>query len=690
MDHTDNNLFVGQLGKTLFHSLHRSLYVSLDNKRKLFEIACLDLIKEIIQRKLAFCFLKKTVLVLRYKGSCKVFGLLVTWEGHQDLSCIWNVSQTQDLNRSGRTCLFYSASLIIHHCTYLAAACSCRNKVAYMKGSLLYQNCGNRTLALVKLSLDHKASCRTVGVCFQLAYFRRKKDHFQKSVNALSCVCGNRHKDSASAPVLRDQFILGKLLFYSFYVSAWLVDLVNGNNDLYACRFCMADGLYCLRHYTVVCRYNKNCDICCIGATHTHCCKCLMSRCIQESDLLTAVFYHVSTNVLCDSAGLSSCYICVTDSVKKRSFTMVNVTHNADYRRSGNHIGLILFLFFQKLPDHVYLFFRLCDNVIAQSNFLCLFKVDLMVYCYHGSFHKELFHNYRGLHFHSLCKLTDGHFLRKSDLLDLRLLLFLLRLRSRLLKGFRKSGHVSSSALIRSVSAALGFIKIFLFVFVFSVALSLAVLGSLCQLRSKYCVAVVSSSSRTLTGTVSASETVVSIRSALAAALRTSLASVVRRSSVSAAEITVSVTSVTIVVAASFPALSWLTVLVSSGSCLLLGRSVLSWILRCCFRCLCLLCRFFCRSLRLAFYCFSRFLWRCLCISRRFCRLRASCARFLILCLTFRSVFTSVAGILCVIHANNIFFLFGSLRFFCFRLRCYHLFFCSGIIHLGNLLLSPV
>ena len=357
-----------------------------------------------------------------------------------------------------------------------------------------------------------------------------------------------------------------------------------------------------------------------------------------------------------------------------------------------------------------------------------------MVYCYHGSFHKELFHNYRGLHFHSLCKLTDGHFLRKSDLLDLRLLLFLLRLRSRLLKGFRKSGHVSSSALIRSVSAALGFIKIFLFVFVFSVALSLAVLGSLCQLRSKYCVAVVSSSSRTLTGTVSASETVVSIRSALAAALRTSLASVVRRSSaltascrtisalsisyrssvviscrsalaaalrtslasvvrrssVSAAEITVSVTSVTIVVAASFPALSWLTVLVSSGSCLLLGRSVLSWILRCCFRCLCLLCRFFCRSLRLAFYCFSRFLWRCLCISRRFCRLRASCARFLILCLTFRSVFTSVAGILCVIHANNIFFLFGSLRFFCFRLRCYHLFFCSGIIHLGNLLLSPV
>ena len=178
---------------------------------------------------------------------------------------------------------------------------------------------------------------------------------------------------------------------------------------------------------------------------------------------------------------------------------MVNVTHNADYRRSGNHISLILFLFFQKLSDHVYLFFRLCDNIIAQSNFLCLFKVDLMVYCYHGSFHKELFHNYRRLHFHFFSQLTDCHFFRKCNFLHF-FLLFFLRMRYRLLKlhCFRNFLCLTASALIWTFSLILIFISAVVFFLVFSVCLTAVFFYKLqlwsIKFRGLFTSAVISSS----------------------------------------------------------------------------------------------------------------------------------------------------------------------------------------------------
>mgnify|MGYP006977834272 CR=1 FL=1 len=50
MDHLYNHFFVGKFGQTLFYSFHRSLYICFDNERKFLQIACLNLIKEIIQR----------------------------------------------------------------------------------------------------------------------------------------------------------------------------------------------------------------------------------------------------------------------------------------------------------------------------------------------------------------------------------------------------------------------------------------------------------------------------------------------------------------------------------------------------------------------------------------------------------------------------------------------------------------
>ena len=97
--------------------------------------------------------------------------------------------------------------------------------------------------------------------------------------------------------------------------------------------------------------------------------------------------------MLCDSTGLASCYMGITDRIQKGCLTMVNMTHNTYYRRSGNHICFVFFLFFEEFADNVYFFFRLCDDIVVQSDLLCFFKVDLMVYSYHGSFHEKFLNN---------------------------------------------------------------------------------------------------------------------------------------------------------------------------------------------------------------------------------------------------------------------------------------------------------
>ena len=54
-----------------------------------------------------------------------------------------------------------------------------------------------------------------------------------------------------------------------------------------------------------------------------------MSGRIQEGDILALSLNGVSTNSLGNSACLAACYVGVTDSVKDRGLTVVNVTHNA-------------------------------------------------------------------------------------------------------------------------------------------------------------------------------------------------------------------------------------------------------------------------------------------------------------------------------------------------------------------------
>ena len=99
----------------------------------------------------------------------------------------------------------------------------------------MYQNGGNGAFSFIQLGLDDKTSGFPVRVCLQLVDLCSQKDHLKQSVDAFSGVCGYRHADRASAPVLGDQLVLGEFLFYTLDVGAGFINLVDGNDDLDAC-----------------------------------------------------------------------------------------------------------------------------------------------------------------------------------------------------------------------------------------------------------------------------------------------------------------------------------------------------------------------------------------------------------------------------------------------------------------------
>ena len=399
---------------------------------------------------------------------------------------------------------------------------------------------------------------------------------------------------------------------------------------------------------------------------------------------------------------------------------MVNVTHDADYRRSWNHIVLILFILFEEFCDHVYFFLFLGNDIKAKCDLLCLVKVDLLVYGYHDAFHEKFLNDHRWLHLHSVRKLTDGKLLRNGDLLDLRFLLFLLRLWIRFLKRFRDSGIRSASTLIWSASALAAFLEIFLLVLVLSVTLTLAVLGCLGQLRSKYgigrtafslsrtCSAlaaavltaetVISASSAFRTSTLAALATVcsaaetVSAISAFEASALTALATVcstaetVSASSViltwSSVSFTLSCrTSLTILgtvstktvstVSSSLEASSVTVAVSSSFRTITLRSSALSTV---------------CSALRVSLL--AGFVISCTLACRTLSAVLGTCRSLSLACCRFSSSFTAVAGILCMEYTDDIFFLFRCLRLVALCVHRCCLFFCFWSIQLSILLLS--
>ena len=162
----------------------------------------------------------------------------------------------------------------------------------------------DRAAPFVELCLDDDTACLAVRVRLQFLDFGDKQDVLEQIVNADALLRGDGHHDGIAAVFLRDEAVLHELLFDALGICTRLIDLVDRNDDGYPCRLRVVDCLDRLRHDAVVRRDDKDRHVCDLRTARAHRRERLMSRCIEENDLLALTDDLIGTDVLCDAAGL--------------------------------------------------------------------------------------------------------------------------------------------------------------------------------------------------------------------------------------------------------------------------------------------------------------------------------------------------------------------------------------------------
>ena len=127
----------------------------------------------------------------------------------------------------------------------------------------------------------------------------------------------------------------------------------------------MANRFFCLWHDVVICSDNDDDQVGYLSSACTHGGKCLVTRGVQKGDFLSAFqIYTVCPNVLGNPSRFVSGYICFSDIVKQRGFSVINMTHYSyNWGTSYQIIGVIVWL--------VDCFFDIsCDKFNGISKFL--------------------------------------------------------------------------------------------------------------------------------------------------------------------------------------------------------------------------------------------------------------------------------------------------------------------------------
>ena len=104
----------------------------------------------------------------------------------------------------------------------------------------------------------------------------------------------------------------------------------------------MVDCLDGLRHDAVVGRHDDNRNVRNGRAAGTHGREGFVARGVEERDFLSVEHHAVSADVLRDTAGLALDDVGLADVVQQRGFTVVDVTHHGNDRRTRHEVFLLV------------------------------------------------------------------------------------------------------------------------------------------------------------------------------------------------------------------------------------------------------------------------------------------------------------------------------------------------------------
>ncbi len=295
------------------------------------------------------------------------FCSLFVFNGMERLTGFRNTRQTGDFNREGRPSGFDCLTTVIGHLSDATMMQTGNDRVAKLERPLLNQHCRDRATSLVETCFDDCALGTLLWVGLKLEDFCLQQNHFEQLVYIGVLLGGDVDENGVTTPAFRQQFELRELLHNTIGVGIRLINLVHGNDNRHTGSFGVIDRFLGLWHSAVISGNNQNNDIGDLGAARTHRGKCFVARGVEEGHFAAVQINIVCTDMLSDPAGFTFCDICFTNCIKQAGFTMVNMTHDCDHRRTGFGVLILLAIDFDiRVRQHCFFIKSNVFNFIAE------------------------------------------------------------------------------------------------------------------------------------------------------------------------------------------------------------------------------------------------------------------------------------------------------------------------------------
>ena len=135
--------------------------------------------------------------------------------------------QAQDLDGVGGAGLGDGIALRIEHGADAAVGKAGDQRIAHVQGTACHENRGNRTAALVELSLEDVTGGKGVGVGLELEHVGLEQHGLEQVVDTDLLLGRDVDEHVLSAPLLGDDAVLGELLAHAVGVAPGLSILLT-------------------------------------------------------------------------------------------------------------------------------------------------------------------------------------------------------------------------------------------------------------------------------------------------------------------------------------------------------------------------------------------------------------------------------------------------------------------------------
>lgn len=228
-----------------------------------------------------------------------------------------------------------------------------------------------------------------------------------------------RHVDEnrIAAPFFRYKLIFCQFLLDFIRVGFRFVDFVDCHNDRQPRRFGVVDRFNRLRHHAVVSRNDDDRNVGQLRSARPHRRKRLVTRRVEERDLLAVDLDLISADMLRNAAGFAAGHVRRTDRVQQRRFPVVDVPHNRHDRRTLFQIRLIVNLFDRFKTVFLDRNFHFDFNAEIAGQKLDRLDVELLVDRGHNAEQHQLFDHLGSVFMQQFRGFANGHRAADNDFL---------------------------------------------------------------------------------------------------------------------------------------------------------------------------------------------------------------------------------------------------------------------------------